>query len=899
MSFKTHTAIIFALFCSLPLFAQQKEQTDSLVRLMSAKSVKLQEIDGQDFRKVFGPARFLHNDTYLLCDTAYWNVSTRVINAFGNVQIIQEETVLNSDKLDYLIDENLAQFRGSVVQLQDKDGNILRTHHLDYNTKDSVALFRNGCAMKDKDGQIIESLDGSYDSKLKTFVFNDNVNMYSDSMFVKSTYMEYKSQENKAYFPRGLDSWRDKSMLSADYGVYDRGTEEFFFRDAVHLMNDKQEGWTDSLYVYRDNGNLEMKGVSQMLDTTRNAIALARHVFYEDSTSCLTLTKDAAVVFINEEKDKIDTVYIGADRLTYRTYMKFAIPIDEIKASEERLNDINTDPVQLYRRKAYEDYMNAQKQEKEKQEEQDKTSKLKRKSREELDAEQRAGSREPKRKRTRRTVLPNKEPQEEISGVEPSGGERQAEPGAGTTLTPEAATVSAGEGYANSSVPEAIPASSSEGQSGKTVLPAETSAPEINEEPADSLARPDSPVAADSLAQASTPVAKDSTKFGFISGLRNVKVWRRDIQMVCDSLLYNELDSLVRLYREPVIWNDNTRQYFADSISMVFKNNALQKASLMSNAFIIIQEDSSYFDQIRGAEVLAYFDSTAALRRLDALGGSTSLFYLRENDALATVNKVECKIFSAGFKDGEIETVRYFDKPQNDAYPVVQMPKSDHELKGFKWMPEKRPQSGQEITDIPLPVSARKHYETRPRTSFEQTEIYFPNYMSGVYKAIADNKLRQPKSPKDSLRISSDIDSTVIKDSSGRELRDSLNVSEAQLSAQRDSLARIDSLARVKARADSLYKASHKPTKEELRRKEKEEKARLKQLAREAEWARLDSLDAVRAAEKAEKKRLRHREKVRKELEALEKEAARENRIRSKWIEIYRRRKEREERRNN
>ena len=348
-----------------------------------------------------------------------------------------------------------------------------------------------------------------------------------------------------------------------------------------------------------------------------------------------------------------------------------------------------------------------------------------------------------------------------------------------------------------------------------------------------------------------------------------------------------------------MIWNDNTRQYFADSISMVFKNNALQKASLMSNAFIIIQEDSSYFDQIRGAEVLAYFDSTAALRRLDALGGSTSLFYLRENDALATVNKVECKIFSAGFKDGEIETVRYFDKPQNDAYPVVQMPKSDHELKGFKWMPEKRPQSGQEITDIPLPVSARKHYETRPRTSFEQTEIYFPNYMSGVYKAIADNKLRQPKSPKDSLRISSDIDSTVIKDSSGRELRDSLNVSEAQLFAQRDSLARIDSLARVKARADSLYKASHKPTKEELRRKEKEEKARLKQLAREAEWARLDSLDAVRAAEKAEKKRLRHREKVRKELEALEKEAARENRIRSKWIEIYKRRKEREERRNN
>lgn len=874
MSFKTCPAILFALFCSLSLFAQQKEQTDSLVRLVSAKSVKLQEIDGQDFRKVFGPARFLHNDTYLLCDTAYWNVSTRVINAFGNVQIIQEETVLNSDKLNYLIDENLAQFRGSVVQLQDKDGNILRTRHLDYNTKDSVAVFRNGCAMKDKDGQLIESIDGSYDSKLKVFIFNDNVNMYSDSMFVKSTYLEYKSEENKAYFPRGLDSWRDKSMLSADYGVYDRGIEEFFFRDGVHLMNDKQEGWTDSLYVYRKNGNLEMKGVSQMLDTTRNTIALARHVFYEDSTSRLTLTKDAAVVVINEEDGKIDTVYIGADKLIYRTYMKFAIPEDEIKASEERLNDINTDPVRLYRRKAYEDYMNALKQEKEKQEEQNKTSKLKTKSREELDAEQRAGAREPKRKRVRRSLPSNPETQEE-SATEPA-----TEPAPAPTT--EAATSPA--------IPEAAPEAAT--------LPAiPEAAPETDDKPAansDSLAQQQRPFAADS-----TAVARDSAKLGFIKGIRNVKVWRKDIQMACDSLLYNDLDSLVRLYLDPVIWNDNNRQYSADSISIVFKNNALQKASLMSNAFIAIQEDSLSFDQIKGAEVLAYFDSTAALRRLDALGGSTALFYLQENDALATVNKVECKIFSAGFKNGEIETVRYFDKPQNDAYPVVQMPKSERELKGFRWIPEKRPQSGREITEIPLPQSVRKDYEARPRTSFEQTEIYFPGYISGVYKAIADNKLRQPKPYKDSIRLSSPADSLAVKDTVGTEPSDSLHLSESQLSAQKDSLARIDSLARAKAHADSLYAASHRPTKAELRKKEKEEKARLKQLAREAEWARLDSLDAVKAAKKAEKEKLRHREKVRKELQAIEKENARENRIRLKWIEIYKRRKAREEKRNN
>ena len=65
-----------------------------------------------------GHARFEHNSTLLVCDTALWNVNTNVINAFGNVQIIQNSTVLSSESLDYLIDQNLAQFRGSLVQLR-------------------------------------------------------------------------------------------------------------------------------------------------------------------------------------------------------------------------------------------------------------------------------------------------------------------------------------------------------------------------------------------------------------------------------------------------------------------------------------------------------------------------------------------------------------------------------------------------------------------------------------------------------------------------------------------------------------------------------------------------------------------------------------------------------------
>ena len=158
---KSLSTILLALCACLSLMAQG--QKDSLVVLVSSKSAQLVDVDGASYRKVVGPARFLHNDTYLLCDTAYWNVETEIIDAWGHVSILQEETVLTSDKLTYLVKEDLAQFRGSVVQLTDKDHNTLRTRHLDYNTKDSVAVFMNGGAMRDKDGQIIDSRRGTYD----------------------------------------------------------------------------------------------------------------------------------------------------------------------------------------------------------------------------------------------------------------------------------------------------------------------------------------------------------------------------------------------------------------------------------------------------------------------------------------------------------------------------------------------------------------------------------------------------------------------------------------------------------------------------------------------------------------------------------------------------------------
>ena len=938
---------LILLLVSFGLFAQNTEQKDSLVRLLGCDELQQVEEYGQSYRKALGHARFEHNSTLLICDTALWNVNQNVINAFGNVQIIQNNTVLSSESLDYLIDQNLAQFRGALVQLRDKDGNTLRTTDLDYNTKDSVAVFRNGGALRDKDGQIIESDDGHYYSKLKTFSFTNNVNMYTDSIFVKTDDLDYNTGTNVATFGTGTNAWRDNNMLSSQAGFYERTLEKFTFFRNVHILTENQEAWADTLVYYRVPNNVEMFGHVELLDTTRNVAAVAGYVQYIDSLSFIKLTREPAVIAISEQGEKRDTAYIGADTLILRSIPKCDVDSSEISNSASRLKEINVDPVTEYRRKAYEAAQAAAEEARKKREEEDPNA---------------AGASDRGASAVKPGGKPTGKPAGKATGTaigktagttagktgDNSGGKAISKSGklSGDAMIGDPVTKGR-QGlpapwddvieYAppRFQLPDTLKTSPdtvrvpSDSLAAKTLSavtepvsvtePAEVTNPQSPDSltvPTDSLTVPGDSlhVPTDSLSMA----PKDSTKISFIYGIRNVKVFRNDMQVACDSLAYTDLDSLIRLYENPIVWNEIKRQYSADSITVIVKNRSIDRASLMSNAFIIVQEDTLSYDQIRGTEMMAYFDSTGALRRFDSMGGASGVFYIEENGSLATVNKFESKMLTATLKDGNIQDLNYFDAVKTDAYPVVQMKKDEKILKGFDWQPDKRPKGPEDITPYKPRESQRKVYENVPRAEFAQTDIYFPGHMNSVYKMLArqDSLKRVRKAERrrleaerkaeaariaDSLRVVAAADSLALADSLARAdslaLRDSL--------ASRDSLARQDSLA-VKdslvvsdslsvSKADSLANdpSAIKKAEQERKKAEREKARKDRQAAKEARWAELDARDAAKAKAKEEKALKKKRQKTLKTLKAMEKRRAKEERMLERYKARYEKQKAR------
>lgn len=834
------------------LFARADEE-EKYVRLVKAQSVNIiTDADGKAFRKAVD-ATFLHNGTLLICDTAYWRVDENIINAKGNVRLSQEGTELTSEKLDYYVNDNLAQFRGGVVQLRDKENNILRTHFLDYNTADSVAVFSKGASMKDKDGQIIESLDGTYSSKAKLFTFEKDVNMFTDSVFIKTQALDYHTDSQKAVFRTYIDFWKDDNMLTASSGWYERNDEIFFFTGDVHGTTDKQETWCDSLYFYRIPNNVLMKGSIQLQDSLHNTTAVSRYLFYEDSLSTVTLRKEAAVAIVTEDDlSQKDTLYFGADTLVYYTLRHCDIPKSELANSTARISEIMTDPVGEYRKKAAEAAAKAQ-----------------------AEALEKAAG-------TRPGLKPDAASKKQPEAVdEPAGesGEPEMPDAQPETEAPkaEALAVKDSIGVAADSV--------------KVALDSVNVAVDSLGEPKDrlSVTADSAKVALDSLSVAadSVSVAVDTTKYGFAFARGNVKIFRRDIQVRCDSMHYSDLDSIARFYKDPVIWNEENRQYYSDSLAVLIKKGRVDRASLMSNAFVVTQEDSLLYDQIKSAEIMAFFDSTSALKRFDALGGATAVFFLRENDRLATVNKVESKMLSGNFVKGNIDRIYYYDSPKNDAYPVVQFPQQERYLKGFRWIPELRPTGKQDITTLSIRPSQRKMYAERPRARFKQTDIYFPGYIKSVYASIdarerARAEAARKKREQQALEGKNEnvIDTLAVKDSTMVKLDSTAVTKVDSLSAQVDSTS-------VDVLQDSL--SSKKSFIQKI--KDKFEQWRKQ---REERWARLDERDAAREAAKKEKALKKQREKTRKELIERQKQERREKEILDKYIEYYEKQKKNE-----
>lgn len=749
----------FMTLCFAVSYGQ--ESRDSLVRLLSADKARLVEMNGKAYRKVVGDAVFFHNNTYLKCDSAYWNVDDEYIDAIGSVRIEQENTVLTGDSLRYVIAENTAKFRGHLVELVDRDSNTLRTNYLDYNTKDSVAFFYRGGAMKDQDGNVIESLTGRYQSKIEQFDFIGQVEMFSDSLFFVCDTLYYYADRDLAEFFGHTAGWYDLNHISSGSGWYDRTTEKFFFTRDVYGLTEDYELWCDSLNYDRYAGYAHLLGEVQLLDTVDNAITLAGELRYWNEPRRAELYRDPAVVMINEEDGVRDSIFMASDTLIYYTMRMCDVDSAVVASAKERHESALVDP--LAPKASGESTASGPPST---------GSPVSGASSESGAASSSGAMSSPPAaggsrisSQTKDAVSADTVASSESSDTLGTASDSMAVFGtadmsdslsvadtSGSPVpigAPDSLAVSDSLAVADSlAVPDSLSVSDSLAVSDSLTV-ADSLAVSDSLTVADSLAVPDSLSVSDSLAVSDSlsvadslaVVPPDTTQVDFVEAYHNVRIYKSDVQVLCDSLLFNSIDSIARLFDAPVLWYEIESQITADSMQFLMRNGTLDKGLLFANCFVISEEEpGQYYHQVKSPEMIGYFKD-GQIARFDALGGVTAMFYVAEDSVVTTMNQKECRIMTGRMKDGQVQRILYTENITSDVYPVRDLTPEMMTLRNFNWMPDMRPATRFSVTDRPIRPSGRKYTVPSPDfPRFKYAEKYFIGYMDQVMAEITARK---------------------------------------------------------------------------------------------------------------------------------------------------------------
>ncbi len=205
----------------------------------------------------------------------------------------------------------------------------------------------------------------------------------------------------------------------------------------------------------------------------------------------------------------------------------------------------------------------------------------------------------------------------------------------------------------------------------------------------------------DSLMVAQVPdTIEIDTTYRRMRAYHNVRVYRTDIQAVCDSLDYIGKDSVMTLYRDPVCWSESN-QISADTVRIYVRNGKVDYAHGKGNALTVKQETRDYYDQMAGKEMIAYIRD-GEIKEVDVNGNAMTVFYPQDEDSTYIgVNTTQSSYVKVYLEEQKIHHILFTAETTGVLYPLDQVPSGQDRLGGFFWAEQERPRSAEDVFNRP------------------------------------------------------------------------------------------------------------------------------------------------------------------------------------------------------
>lgn len=213
-----------------------------------------------------------------------------------------------------------------------------------------------------------------------------------------------------------------------------------------------------------------------------------------------------------------------------------------------------------------------------------------------------------------------------------------------------------------------------------------------------------------------TPPVQDTVPKSYrqIKAYYGVRFYRSDMQGVCDSLQFSSRDSIIHMYKDPVLWNTN-RQLSGDTIDIFLNDSTIDYMHVKRYAFSIENKDSIHFNQLKSRSLKVYFDGNKKVRQVLAEGNVETISYPEERNGELNgmLNWLESSYLRINMSDGKFQRLVVWPKPVGKTTPFHLVKEEQLRLKEFFWYDYLRPLDKDDV----FRKVTKKAGDTRPKRS--------------------------------------------------------------------------------------------------------------------------------------------------------------------------------------
>lgn len=300
---------LFYLFLFLLHSIGYSQSKGSPIIIEHADFQDINQYEFPDAMILTGNIRAKHDGAILSCNKAYYYMKENYLKAFGNVNIVQGDTLyLHGDYAEYNGNIRHAYTTGN-VSLRSPEMSLV-TDKINFDRNSQVAYYDTSGTIVNNENTLT-STNGKYYVAQKKYQFLSAVTITNPKYIIKSDHLDYYTNSGHTYLYGPSTITAKENFIYTEKGFYNTKTNKAHFVKNSYIKYNDRLIRGDSLYYDRNREFASATRNVKITDSINKAIIKGHYGEVYRNKDSLYITKRASVRTLTEN----DSMFVHAKRL--------------------------------------------------------------------------------------------------------------------------------------------------------------------------------------------------------------------------------------------------------------------------------------------------------------------------------------------------------------------------------------------------------------------------------------------------------------------------------------------------------------------------------------------------------------------------------------------------------